>query len=333
MLALLAIFSIIEVFDKSRYLGHGMDSALLIEYILLKMPFMIAEFMPVILLISVSLYISEISHHHELVAIRAAGLGLDKIIWPVFCVGLVGAVLSTSIGEWVTPTTNSRLDTMERVIIYQKAEAKQGTQWLKDGQRFYRLTPLNNHAFKMMMLETNDDGTWLKRMDASNARYLDGHWQLRNVYISEPDAKEGMLLHHEDRMFFASTIGPDTASPPSPRHMTLIQLYHYAHNLEKAGLSTTAFTFNLHKKLTAPFACLIMVLLALALCMNMGSRISATSWGLVTAITLGLLFYVLSNASGLLANGERLPTAYAAWLPVLFFGGLTGFLILHKEGK
>jgi lipopolysaccharide export LptBFGC system permease protein LptF len=65
--------------------------------------------------------------------------------------------------------------------------------------------------------------------------------------------------------------------------------------------------------------------------MNMGSRLAARSFGLAAAIALGLMFYVFSNASGMLAGGERLPPAYAAWLPILFFGGIAGFLLMHRE--
>jgi len=332
MLALLAIFLIIEVFDKSRYLGHGMNAALLIEYLLLKIPFMVAKFMPVILLIATSIYISEISQHHEIVAMRAAGLGIKAVLIPITFVGIIGAALSIVIGEWVTPTTNSRLDTMERSIIHHQALSNKGIQWLKDGRRFYQLTPLGKQSFKMMMLETNDKGVWLKRMDASRANFKNHQWFLQDVYISTPDTQEGMLLEHQKRVHFHSDIGPDTADPPSANHMTFIQLYHYAHNLQQAGLSASDFIFTLHRKLAAPSACIIMVLLAMALTMNMGSRIAARSWGLIAAITLGLLFYVLGNASNLLASSGQLPAAYAAWLPILFFGGITGFLLLHKEG-
>jgi len=333
MLALLSIFLIIEIFDKSRYLGHGMDVPLLIEYLLLKTPFMIAKFMPIILLIAVSIYITEISLHHEIVSMRAAGLGMGKIIVPITCVGLIGAGLSIVIGEWVTPTTNSRLDIMERVIIHHQAPSHQGIQWLKDGNHFYQLTPLDDQNFKMMVLETDDKGAWTKRMDASHATFKNERWLLQDVYISTPDKQEGMLLKHQDHIRFASKIGPDTADPPSANHMTFMQLYQYAHNLQQAGLSTSSFIFTLHRKLAAPTACLIMVLLAMALTMNMGSRIAARSWGLISAITLGLLFYVLGNASSLFASSEQLPAAYAAWLPILLFGGITGFLLLHKEGR
>jgi len=333
LIALLALFSIIELFDKSRYLGKSMNAHQLAEYILLKMPFMMTEFMPVIMLIAVSIYIAEISHHHEVVAMRAAGLGLKTVMLPVLTVGMLGTLLGLAISQWVTPQTNVRLDQMERVFIQHQAETKQGIQWIKDGERFFRLEPLAHNTFKWMMLQTDTKGAWLQRIDASHATYHQGAWQLQDVHISAPDAREGMQLRYQESMQITTSLSPDTADPPSPRHMALQELYQYADDLKRAGLNNTGFIFEFHHKIAVPASCVIMVLLAVALCMNMGSRIAAASWGLITAITLGLLFYVLSNASGLLATGERMPAAYAAWLPLLFFGGLTGFLLIHREGN
>jgi len=333
MVALLSIFVIIELFDKARYLGSGMNSALLVEYLLLKTPYMIGEFMPVILLVSASIYVSEISHHQELAALRAAGLGANKILVPLLSIGALAALLNFAVGEWVTPTTNQRLDRIEQVNIHNRPNASHGVQWLKDGNRFYRLTPLTKNRFSMLLLEKNAAGGWKKRMDASQAYYRDGAWHLKDVHVSAPSVSEGMELHHEKSITFPSSVGPSTADPPSPKHMSLIELARYAQELDRAGLATSGFTLTLHQKLAAPFACIIMVLLAVALSMNMGSRISATSKGLIAAIVLGLMFYVLGNASSLLASGDRLPAAYAAWLPNLIFGGLAGFLILQREGK
>ncbi|MFQ5581488.1 MAG: LptF/LptG family permease [Mariprofundaceae bacterium] len=331
--ALLAIYGIIEAFDKARYLGRGLDAGLLIEYLALKTPFMISEFMPIIVLVAASIYITEISHHHELVALRAAGLGINKLMMPLLAVALLAAALSFTIGEWVTPVTNQRLDTIERVHIHHKADTRHGVQWLKDGNRFFRLTPLGNSQFAMIMLETDSNGSWKKRMDATRARYADGQWLLSDVHVSMPEADEGMRLYHRVTARIVSATSPDTADPPKPRHMQFFELGRYTRNLEQAGLSASTFAFAWHRKLAAPVACIIMVILAAALCMHMGSRIGASSWGMIGAIALGLIFYVFGNASYLLANSERLPAFYAAWLPDLFFGGIAGFLLLHREGK
>jgi len=333
LIALLSIFAIIEVFDKSRYLGQGLTTSLLVEYILLKSPYMITEFMPVILLIAASIYISEISHHQELAALRAAGLGVNKLLMPMLTLGILAALFNFSIGEWVTPSTNQRLDTIEKVHIEHRSAGRHGVQWLKDGNRFFRLTPLRNGRYAMLVIETDDNGGWVRRIDASRAKYENGKWQLKNVHISSPSATEGMILQSKSQLSIASGVGPDTADPPSPKQMQFAELANYAGVLEQAGLASNDFRLALHRKIAAPLACVIMVLLAVALSMNMGSRISATSKGLVGAIILGLVFYVIGNASGLLANGDRLPPAYAAWLPDLVFGGLSGFLLLHREGK
>ncbi|HXH64562.1 MAG TPA: LptF/LptG family permease [Mariprofundaceae bacterium] len=333
MTVLLGIFIIVEAFDKARFLGHGLDGAMMVEYILLKMPFMISGFMPVIVLLACSVFLTELSHHHELAALRAAGLGLNKLLTPLMAVAALAASLSFAIGQWVTPITNTRLDFIERVHIHHQPETSRDVQWLRDGHRFFRLTPLGDQHFKMMMIETDDHGRWLQRLDAADAIYADHAWVLSDVDISAPGGTSGLRFDHQDDMHIDSAVGPSTASPPEPRHMGLLELGEYARNLQRAGMNASSYVFTFHRKLAAPLACFIMAILALALCMHMSSRVSAASWGLAAAICLGLAFYIFGDTSNLLATGDRLPAGYAAWLPNLSFGGIAVFLLIRKEGK
>jgi len=330
-LALLAIFFIIEAFDKSRYLGHGLQPGLLIEYMLLKTPFMITEFMPIILLLAATMYLTELSRHNELVIMRAAGLGIPKVLFPMLFVAALAAILSFIIGEWVTPITNKRLDAIERIHIQHKPERQRGIQWLKEENRFFRLQPLGGDVFGLIMLETDKKGGWLRRMDAARAMYANGQWRLTDVHISQPTAAD-LRLQHVKTMDLPASIGPNTADPPKPRYMNFLELKRYAHDLNHAGLAAVSFDFSLHRKLAAPITCLVMVLLATALCAHLGNRTSAASWGMVAAIALGLIYYVLGSTGSMLSTGERLPAAFAAWLPNMVFAGLGGFLLLHREG-
>ncbi len=332
MLALLSIYFVIEVFDKARYLGNGLTTPLLIEYLLLRVPYMLAEFMPVILLIAVSVFITEISRSHELAAMRSLSLGLNKLLLPISCVALLAAATSFAIGEWVTPITNKRLDYIEKTAIHKQPVAtSRDTQWFKDGNRFYRLTPLNKNFFSLTMLEIDEHGKWRKRIDAPKAFFQNGRWTLTDLYVSQPDEETGIQIKHQDEATLLSDTGPKTASPPLPRHMQFSDLRSYTTELKKAGLAYDSFEFELHHKLTAPLACLVMAVLALALCMNLGSRFSTSSWGLLGAISMGLGFYVIGNASSMLGQ-SMLPAAFAAWLPTFAFGGFAGFMLLHREG-
>jgi len=328
---LVAIFLIAEAFDKARYLGHGIDGKLLIEYLILKIPFMISEFMPVVVLLATSILLIELSRHQELVAMRAAGLGVNKVVVPLLVAASLVAALTFVISEWVTPATNLRLDKIERVNIHHLPDTKQGVQWLKDGPRFFRLQALGGGIFRLIMLQTDAEGHWMERLEADRATYQNGTWQMDNVYVSHP-AGENMDLHKVEHMTVASSVGPDTADPPEPRHMRFFELMQYSHNLERAGLAAAGFRFTLHRKLAVPLSCLIMVLLAVALCMNMGGRLGSASWGVVAAIGLGLGSYVMGTATQLLTLADYLPAGFSAWLPDILTLGFAGFLLLHREG-
>lgn len=329
--ALLAIYIIIETFDKARYLGKGLDVGLLIEYLALKAPFLLEGFMPIIILIATSIFLVELSTHRELVALRAAGLGANKVVVPVLAVALLGALVSFAISEWVTPVTNQRLDAIEKIHIQHQQENAQGIQWLRDGQRFFRLKPLAGDRFALTVLDIDARGSWKRRMDAAWAVYQDGLWQLHDVYITVP-SQEGMNVQRQDQAAVASSVGPRTAELPTPSHMRILELNRYINDLRKAGLNASGYSFTLQRKLAAPLACLFMAMLAAGLCMHTSTRSGSASWGLLASVTLGLLYYVLGNASGLLASGDQLPAAYAAWLPNLAFGGMAVFLLLHREG-
>ncbi len=328
---LIAIFLIAEAFDKARYLGHGIDGAMLIEYLILKIPFMVSEFMPVVVLLATSIMLIELSRHQELVAMRAAGLGVNKVVVPLMIAACIVALLTFMVSEWVTPATNQRLDKIERVNIHHLPDTTQGIQWLKDGQRFFRLQALGGNIFHLIMLKTDAQGHWLERLEAARAHYKDGAWQLDDIHISRP-AGESMSLNQMQHMSLAASIGPDTADPPDPRHMRFFELMKYAHDLDRAGLAAAGFRFSLNRKLAVPLSCLVMVLLSVALCMQMGGRLGTASWGIFATIALGLGSYVMGTATQLLAVADYLPPTFAAWLPNIVVLGFSGFLLLHREG-
>jgi len=254
------------------------------------------------------------------------------LLMPLLAVAFLASSFTFIVGEWVTPITNKRLDVIENVHIKQQKGASQGVQWLKDGQRFFRLTPLAENKFAVIVLETGSRGEWLKRIDAASATYANHKWNLSDVVVASPSPDQGMVHEKLESMVVHSEIGPETADLPKPRHMHFGELYRYIADLEHAGLSTSSYTYALHRKIAAPLACLLMVILATALCLHTGNRNSRMSWGIVSALSLGLLFYVIGNAGNLLAGSERIPPAYAAWLPSLVFGGISMFMLLKREG-
>jgi LPS export ABC transporter permease LptG len=331
-IAVVSVFMIAESFDKARAIGDGMTVRILVEYLILKVPYMISEFMPVVVLIATAVYITELSHNNELVAIRATGVSAWLLILPLLAAGLTAGLFTFSVGEWVEPITNERLAHIERVNIEKKPPLKQGEQWLKDDETLIRITPLADKYFSLLLLSQDEQGGWKQRIDAKKAYYKQGAWQIEQAFISKPDAEKGVDTQEKKQMVVPSSLGPKAAVPPSPRDMGWLELYHFEQKLSGAGLESIAYQFQLQRKLSSPLGCLIMVILAYSLCASMGERSGAASKGLLLSVSIGLLFYIMSSAISVFVSGQQMPAVYAAWLPNLLFLGIAGYLLLKKEG-
>ncbi len=333
--ALLSIFVIIEGFDKSRLLGHhGMTGSVMVEYILLKAPFMVAEFMPLTLLIASVVHLLQMARHREIVVLRACGLGIGKVAAPMVAVAIVAIMVTLLFDEWVTPITNVRLNYIERVHVHGQQIADQRKRhWYRDGNRFFRVEPLSGERVALLVIDTDDRGRWLRRIDSSEARYRDGVWQMRGVVISTPDNAQGVSVTRLDEMRLPAGKGSVRSRQAWPNEMNAWQLWRFAQRLRALGMENSGYRYALQRKLAQPLSCLLMVLVALAFCSEPRSGRGGGDYrGMVAAVVFGLLFYISGNATSMLAGGGRLPAEFAAWLPNLVYGGLALFIFLqHLE--
>jgi LPS export ABC transporter permease LptG len=329
--AVTLIFMIGESIDKARYLGNGLTVMLLLEYLLLKSPYMISELMPVVVLIGASISVLELSLKHELAALQAAGITFISVLKPLLAAGAVFGFFMFAVGEWVEPVVNHRLQEIERVYIHKDKPLQQGVQWLHEKDTFMRLTPLTKGYFSMLLVKRDAQGLWAERMDANKAIYKQGQWELEHVSLSKPKGS-GFTTQFYSNLQIPSKLSPQTVAAPDPRDMSWLELYNFEKALADAGLESKSYLYRLQHKIAAPISCLIMVILAYSFCASMGERIAAKSMGLILSITTGILHYVVSSAIEVLATGEQLPVIYAVWLPNILFLGIVGFLLLRKEG-
>ncbi len=330
--AIIAVFMIAESFDKMNFIGQGMTLPLLAEYLFLKVPFMITDFMPAIVLIACAIYMTEISHHHELVVLRAAGVSMSMILAPLLAAAACAGLITFVMGEWVEPITNERVAYMDRVYIGGKKPVQHGSQWLRGDKMFLQATLLRDNYFSLMLLKTDEQGKWLERIDASKAHYQEGAWHMQQVYVSRLNGDSAVGVEKMESLRLSTHLSPETVSEPSPRDMRLLELYSFTKALVDAGLDAREYEYYLHRKITAPLSCLLMAILAYSLCANMGSRIAANSKGLALAISLGLAFYVFNSMIMTISAAGTLPVAYAAWWPTILFTGIAGYILLHREG-
>ena len=115
--ALLGLYALGEAFDKVRYLDARFTTGRLVEFVLLRMPGVLAHHMPLVVLLGATVALVELAVRRESVALRAVGIGAWRAFAPLGIVAAVAGASAFGISEWALPAAK-RADWMERVLIH-----------------------------------------------------------------------------------------------------------------------------------------------------------------------------------------------------------------------
>ncbi|MDQ6964749.1 MAG: LptF/LptG family permease, partial [Mariprofundales bacterium] len=195
------------------------------------------------------------------------------------------------------------------------------------------LEPLSADDVALLVIESDDRGQWVRRIDARHAHYSGGRWVMKQVVISQPDRDRGVVVTQMERLSLPASGGAAAMRLPWPNEMSGWQLMQFADHLRDLGLDDSSYRYALQRKVAQPVSLLLMVLVVVALSLPReggGGRGTGYS-GAVSCLLFGLLLYISGSATAILSAGERLPVAFAAWLPNLLFGGMALFILMKRQ--
>ena len=96
--------------------GKGLPWSVIVEFLLLSIPFTVAMTLPMAVLVSTLYAFSRLASENEVTAMKASGVGLAKLLIPVMIGGAVLAVAMVGFNDQVLPRANHRLSTLQRDI-------------------------------------------------------------------------------------------------------------------------------------------------------------------------------------------------------------------------
>ncbi|HYG33933.1 MAG TPA: LptF/LptG family permease, partial [Clostridia bacterium] len=103
--------------DLISELGSFQEKKLLpgeiVEYYLVKMPSFIVIILPIALLLALLYALTNHARHHEITAIRAAGVSLWRLSLPYFLVGLICSLVLFALNEFWVPDSDEKADRIE----------------------------------------------------------------------------------------------------------------------------------------------------------------------------------------------------------------------------
>ncbi len=133
LLAFLALYSFFEIINEVGDLGKGSyNGATMAQYVLMQMPARAYELMPLAVLIGGLVSLSQLAAGSELTVIKASGMSTKKLLLILSQFGLIFAIATAALGEWIAPTLSQKAENIKSAAINGKISTGNTGLWLKE---------------------------------------------------------------------------------------------------------------------------------------------------------------------------------------------------------
>jgi len=334
LLALTAIHLVISILDKLRtFIAHGATTTTMMAYFGFGLPATLAEVLPFALLIATVVSLGTLSARSEITAMRAAGVSVFRLVIPLLGVGLACSLL-TAWAHWgFIPRTNAlAARTMETVTHQGGAVFSRDRIWFRtNGRTIFGIRSADMAGGQMWgirILQTDGQGAVNRLITAQHMSYGEHGWELHRGQVVA-DGPDGLSIRTFD------TVQAPLARPPTGlgeiavprRELSYRRLSAYIRRLKSDGYDATRYEMDLAQRLAFPFACLIMVLVAIPHGIT-PPRSHSLARGVGVSLVIGLLFWLLDSLAVALGRVGMLPPLAAAWLPVAVFAAYGAYRML-----
>lgn len=349
LIAFLALFAFFDLIGELKSVGHGnyrIQQAFF--YVVLGIPAYAYELMPIAALIGTIWALAQFAARSEFTIMRASSMSTVEAGLILAKIGVLFAVLTFVIGEFIAPITSDMADRMQSV-------AKDGSQsqqfrsgmWSKDvirsagttgeaiGTRFLNVREVrpDGQLIGLKIYEFDRDFHLLRLRTASNAHYKGNNtWVMNDVaeaIFSEPtgagvtaggDLTGAIKTKKYATLDLVSEVTPEILSVgfSDPESMSAYDLVKYTRYLQENNRDTARYEIAFWKKVVYPFAVFVMMALALPFA-YLHFRSGGVSLKIFTGIMIGVSFQLSNSLFSHLGLLNTWPAFATAVLPSALF--------------
>lgn len=294
---------------------------------------------PMASMIGVIIAFTRLSNENEIMAMKAAGIGLYKMLPPVIIFALFTASLASLSSIHFIPSGNEAM----RKMLFQLAKEKID-KGLKEKQ-------FSDSINKVVL--------YVDTIDKTNI------WH--GVYVSDLRqkkaplaivARSGILDARVEDMFLTlklhdgtmhrsvndltqtiqfktytlnlplenpKTVGDGSPTQAGKKELSLKELRDMAQEKGTKSPGGLSLLIEYHKRLVLPVGCFVLSLLGMPLALQ--SRPGQRSYGFPIGLSLFILYYIMITAAKAMSENQTFPLIAAMWTPNIIFAALTYYLI------
>lgn len=334
LFAVVIIYLAVDFFEKiDDFMEAKMPLSIAAYFFALRAPFVVAQVLPVGVLLSALLALGLMAKKNEIIAYASgggSGLGLLK---PVAAIGLCAGVLLFLFNDAVVPFASAKANR----IWYGEIRGENNTAnkkniWFKRPGlvgRIGRYNPAKNTAGDITLNYFDHDFKLIKRIDAKKAVFSKGLWTLFDVM--ETHAKKTSRVVFYDKKSMALEFSADDMHDRVKRsdEMSYAGLLDHIKKIEAEGYDSTRFRVDLAAKASFPLVCLIMAVLGGAIALR-GKRGQGLALNVVFGMILAFAYWVVHSLCLSMGYAGLYPPILAAWTANILFAALSAILVYEN---
>jgi LPS export ABC transporter permease LptG len=314
------------------------------DYLINLTPSMLYQISPLAVLIAVLVTFGVLNRNSELIAMKATGISLYRLIVPIVSIAAILAVTLFLFDEFYLPQANRKQEALRNIIKGRPPQTflHPEQKWIfgqshpgEPGRIFYyQFFDPDRNEFANLTLVEFDPSTFAlsRRIFAARVSWdpATSSWSFQNGWERDMDGANTKAYREFKQTSFAEVHeDPDYFKKENiqAQEMNFGQLDRYIGDLRQSGFDTMRLRVQLWHKLAYPLIAPVMAVLAIPFALSMGRRGSLT--GIAVAIFVALTYFVIDGFFGAMGSVNYLPAGLAAWSPDILFGLTGGYLLLR----
>lgn len=323
--ALVLVLMTLDLLGESgkilRQPGNG-DTQLW-HYVSLRVPMLIARFLPFSVLLGTLITLATLNQNSEIVSMKAAGISAHQIIAPLVVASFFVAAISFAFNERIVTRAAATLNAWE-AVDYGPVPPSTGVSsnvWVRHGDNLILARQVSgrgeNSLLRGITVYHRENGILTHLVTAESARPSGNAWQLRNVEIFDVGANSSRKV-----AFLKAGQGIDpnqfTLARVNPDEQDFTTLRQSIRDLKQSGRPTDALEAGLWHKISGPLSAILMPLLAAVAAFGL-ARSGQLFVRAVIGMGLGFAYFVADNFALAMGNFGAYPPLLAAWGPFALF--------------
>jgi lipopolysaccharide export system permease protein len=307
-------------------LAHpGNGEAELLRYVGLRVPQLIARFLPYSVLLATIITLATFNQNSEVVAMKAAGLSAHQILAPLLLTAALVSLTSFAFNERVVTRATATLSAWQGVD-YGPIPEDSGVRSngdLAPGDVIIAAVTLSGSGAGTIMrdvtfYERDPKGMIQRELRGESATWANPGWRLTAPTIF--DVRSAETKHASAPVVLARGLSLDQVAlgKVSADAQSLVELSRSISALDKEGRRTAELKGKWWHKISGPLSAFLMPLLGAVA----GFGLARSGFLLARAVigmALGFAFFVVDNAALAMGSFGGYPPLLAAWAPFFLF--------------